>query len=187
MGESEMIAATHTTILIIAKRVQAMNSINMNTEIIVALIGVAGSVVVAFLNYSLKRRVRTQEKRAQETTEQVDRQAQQLAEQQQAINTLVAYAMSASIFRHLCGIALLKEYNLDFQEANKRELYFLRDHGFIQPRHGGFVDFVSGTHNVAQMAGPTPIGTAYVRLRKQEIPPEMLANLNNLRENTGTL
>ena len=32
---------------------------------------------------------------------------------------LVEYTMSASIFRHLCGIALLKTYNLDFHEGNK--------------------------------------------------------------------
>src|SRR5947209_3766381 len=144
----------------------------MDTPIIVALISLAGSIGLAFLNYLLQQRVRTQEERARQTKEQVKQQGEQLAEQQKAINTLVAYGMSASIFRHLCGIALLKTYNLDFHETNRRELYFLRDHGFIQPKHGGFLDFSDGKHNVVDMAAPTPIGTSYVTLRKHEIPPE---------------
>jgi hypothetical protein len=118
---------------------------------------------------------------------EVIQQGEQLAQQQKTINGLVEYAMSASIFRHLCGIALLKTYDLDFHDTNKRELYFLRDHGFIQPRYGGFLDFSEGRHNVANMAEPTPIGTAYVRIRKQEIPPEMRSDPDNLRVDISTL
>ncbi len=159
----------------------------MDTAIVVALIGVAGTLGVAVLNYFLGQRVRAQEQRAQQTQEQIKQQGEQLAEQQKLINTLVSYAMSASIFRHLCGITLLRTYNLDFQETNRRELYFLRDHGFIQPRHGGFLNFFDGTHNVAEMAEPTPIGRFYVSLRKDEIPPEMRSDQSNLRVDLRTL
>jgi hypothetical protein len=110
----------------------------MDTPLVVALISLTGSVGLAFLNYLLQQKVRAQDERTRQTKERVKQQGEQLAEQQKAINTLVSYAMSASIFRHLCGVALLKTYNLDFHETNRREPYFLRDHGFIQPKHGGF-------------------------------------------------
>src|SRR5512139_4141455 len=117
----------------------------METAIIVALISLAGSLAVAVLNFVFQQRVRAQEERVRQTKEQVNQQGEQvkqqgeqvkqqgeqLVAQQKAINTLVAYTMSASIFRHLCGITLLYTYNLDLHEANRRELYFLRDHGFI--------------------------------------------------------
>jgi Predicted nucleotide-binding protein containing TIR-like domain len=115
--------------------------------------------------------------------QELDNQRQKLDEQQQAINMLVEYTMSASIFNHLCGIALLKTYDLDYGESNKRELYFLRDHGFIQPRYGeGFLDFQEGRHNVADIAAPTPIGTAYVKLRNPDIPQDMRKDQKNLRQ-----
>ena len=159
----------------------------MDTAIVVALISLAGSIGLAVLNHLLQQRVRAQEERGQQTQEQVKEQGEQLADQQKLINTLVTYTMSASIFRHLCGITLLKTYNLDFHETNQRELYFLRDHGFIQPRHERFLDFSDGTHNVAEMAAPTPIGRFYVSLRKDEIPPEMRSDPNNLLVDLSTL
>ena len=152
----------------------------MDTAISVALVSLTGSVGLAVLNHLLQQRVRAQEERARQTKEQVTQQGEQLAQQQKLINTLVAYAMSASIFRHLCGITLLRTYNLDFHETNRRELYFLRDHGFIQPKHGGFLDFSDGTHNVAEIAAPTPIGRFYVSLRKEGIPSEMRSDQSNL-------
>jgi hypothetical protein len=159
----------------------------MSTSIIVALISLAGSMVLAVLNYVLQQRVRVQEERARQTKEQVTQQGVQLEDQQKAINTLVSYTMSASIFRHLCGITLLRTYNLDFHETNRRELYFLRDHGYIQPRGGGFLDFPGGTHNIAEMAAPTPIGRSYVGLRKDEIPSEMRSDRSNLVVDLSTL
>jgi hypothetical protein len=159
----------------------------MATPIVVALISLIGSVILAVLNFLLQQRVRRQEERARQTKEQINQQGAQIADQQRAINMLVAYGMSASIFRHLCGITLLRTYNLDFHETNRRELYFLRDHGFIQPRGGGFLDFGEGTHNVAAMAVPTPVGRSYVSLRKDEIPSEMLEDRNNLLFDPSTL
>jgi hypothetical protein len=159
----------------------------MATSIAVALISLIGSVILAVLNFLLQQRVRRQEERARQTKEQVNQQGAQIADQQRAINMLVAYGMSASIFRHLCGITLLRSYDLDFHEANRRELYFLRDHGFIQPRGGGFLDFGEGTHNVAAMAMPTPVGASYVGLRREEIPREMLEDRNNLLLDPSTL
>ena len=36
------------------------------------------------------------------------------------------HAMSASVFRHLCGVTLLKNYKY-FHDGNRREFYYLRD------------------------------------------------------------
>lgn len=108
----------------------------------------------------------------------------QLTEQQKVINVLVKYGMSRSIFEHLCGIALLREYLLEYHDVNRRELYFLRDNGLIQPRQRqGFLDFPPGSEklNVAEIAEPTSVGWEFVRLRSAEIPPRMRTDLANLR------
>lgn len=55
-------------------------------------------------------------------------------EQQRLINELVHYSMSASVFHHLCGIAILHTYEYSNDESSRREMYFLRDHGFIKPK-----------------------------------------------------
>jgi len=114
----------------------------------------------------------------------------EVARQQEIINDLVKYSMSASIFHHLCGIALLKTYTYVDNDANQREFYFLRDNGFIKPRSGlTFVDFGPGIHgsNLADVAEPTPIGWGCVRLRKAEIPSNMRADGRNIRVQPETL
>jgi hypothetical protein len=100
------------------------------------------------------------------------------------INELVTYMLSAPIFRHLCGIALLKEYK--FRDGPmSRELYFLRDIGFIKPKNGDFVPFDARLNetNLTSLLEPTPIGWSYVKLRKNEVPPEWLRDdqRHNLR------
>src|SRR5690348_9610294 len=59
-----------------------------------------------------------------------------LAAIRRLINQLVTFSMSASIFTHLCGIALLHKYNYIDNDGNRREFYFLRDNGFIRPKGG---------------------------------------------------
>jgi CAP12/Pycsar effector protein, TIR domain len=112
-----------------------------------------------------------------------DQQRIQVGEQQRMIDELVKYAMSASIFRHLCGITLLKEYTYFHNDGNRREFYFLRDAGYIKPRSDSFIEFNEGLNgkNVAGMAEATPIGRLCVKLRQTEIAPEMLNDLSNLR------
>lgn len=110
-------------------------------------------------------------------------QANQIQHQQAMINQLVKYSMSASIFHHLCGIAILGQYLYHDDESTRREMYFLRDNGFIKPKWSAFVDFDSGLNgrNLADVAEPTPAGWACIRLRKDEIPSNMLENAINLR------
>jgi hypothetical protein len=101
-------------------------------------------------------------------------------EQQRLINQLVHYSMSASIFHHLCGIAILHSYVYNNDEPSRRELYFLRDHGFIRPKRG--IDFVVfenlNGRNLVEIAEPTEIGWVCVKLRKAEIPSNMLDAIN---------
>jgi CAP12/Pycsar effector protein, TIR domain len=112
-----------------------------------------------------------------------DEQQKQVEQQQRMIDELVKYAMSASIFRHLCGLTLLKEYKYFHNDGNRREFYFLRDAGYIKPRFDGFIEFNEGLNgaNVADIAEATPIGRLCVKLRQSEIPPQMLDDLGNLR------
>jgi hypothetical protein len=126
--------------------------------------------------HEVQQAMASQEKRS-------DDQARRLAEQQSFINDMVKYAMSASVFNHLCGIALLHEYIYHDYDGMRRELYFLRDAGFIKPRHSGFLDFGPGQHehNLASIAEPTPVGWMCVRLRRSEIPSQMLQDTRNLR------
>jgi Predicted nucleotide-binding protein containing TIR-like domain len=107
----------------------------------------------------------------------------QVDQQQRMIDELVRYAMSASIFRHLCGVTLLKDYKYFHNEGNRREFYFLRDAGYIKPRFDGFIEFNEGLNgrNVADIAEATPIGRLCVKLRQSEIAPQMLDDSNNLR------
>jgi hypothetical protein len=114
---------------------------------------------------------------------QVNEQQQLFQQQQRMIDELVKYAMSASIFRHLCGVALLKEYKYFHNDGNSREFYFLRDAGYIKPRFDGFIEFNDGLNgrNLADVAEATPIGRLCVKLRQSEIPPQMLDDRNNLR------
>jgi hypothetical protein len=121
---------------------------------------------------------------------QLDYQQQQLHAQQKIINDLVTYMLSAPIFRHLCGIGLLKEYT--FRDGPmSRELYFLRDIGFIRPKHGDFAPFdgrLDG-RNLPDLLEPTPIGWSCIRLRRAEVPPEWIHDSTislNLRKDVAT-
>lgn len=122
----------------------------------------------------------------QELRARVEDQQRQIEAQQHAINELVRYMVAAPIFRHLCGVSILRRYQF-WDGPMSRELYFLRDIGFIQPRHGDFAPFdasIDGA-NLVDLVEPTPIGWSCVRLRKSEIPQDWLrddALRWNLRE-----
>ena len=115
--------------------------------------------------------------------EKIEKQEVKLEEQQKLINELVKFSMSASIFHHLCGISLLKKYIYRDTEFFRREMYFLRDNGFIKPIGKAFVDFYEtiNNSNLVEIAEPTPIGKACIRLRLSEIPRVMLEDKENLR------
>ena len=122
----------------------------------------------------------------QELRARVDDQQRQIEAQQATINELVKYLVAAPIFRHLCGIGLLKRYQF-WDGPMARELYFLRDIGYIQPRRGDFVPFDAGLDgaNLCELVEPTPIGWSCIRLRWPEVPPDWLNDPTqrwNLRE-----
>jgi hypothetical protein len=120
---------------------------------------------------------------ASEVELKTSEQNQRLDQQERIIDNMVRYGMSISIFRHLAGIVLLKEYTYHDNDANRREFYFLRDAGYIKPRQGDFIDFnrdLDGV-NLIDRAEPTPIGSLCVRLRRNDIPPEMISDTWNLR------
>lgn len=83
-----------------------------------------------------------------------------LVEQQDLLNQIVECSMSASIFHHMCGIALLKEYVYHNENATRREMYHLGDHGFIKPIFNAFLDFDQRLEgkNLAEIAEPARSG-----------------------------
>jgi hypothetical protein len=116
---------------------------------------------------------------------------EKVEEQQQLINQLVHYSMSASIFHHLCGIALLHRYTYNNDEPSRREMYFLRDHGFIRPKPPlDFLVFENlNGRNLVEVAEPTEIGWLCIKLRKEGIPSNMLeaSSKSNLRIDPSSL
>lgn len=120
---------------------------------------------------------------------EIEHQKNRLDEQQDIINQLIKYSMSASIFDHLCGITLLKEYKYRSNKSTEREMYFLRDNGFIKPKAEAFLDFYDGLdgQNLVEKAVPTEIGWLCIKLRKNEIPSNMLEDKGNLRIDPSTL
>jgi len=112
----------------------------------------------------------------------IDTQQSSLAEQQTQINMLATYMVSASTFRHLAGIAVLRRYLYNHNEAMRREMYCLRDMGLIRGKHG-FVDFDASMHerNLVEIVEPTEAGWILVRLRRAELPGDFLMDQENLR------
>ena len=119
----------------------------------------------------------------------VSDQGKLLQDQQSLINSLVKYWMSASVFHHLCGIALLRSYIYHDGHADRREMYFLRDSGFIRPKHGAFLDFGEGMtgQNLVEQIEVTEIGWNSIKLRKDDIPSNMTEGKGNLRVDPSTL
>ena len=131
----------------------------------------------------LETEIATTKDRVKNQEEKVRQHGEQLESQQQVINDLVKYSISASIFHHLCGIAILQTYAYRDGETNRREMYFLRDNGFIRPKRGGFLDFnrdLDG-QNLVDIAEATPIGWFCIKLRKSEIPSNMTQDKGNLK------
>lgn len=119
----------------------------------------------------------------------VQDQQRQLDAQQAIINELVTYMLSAPVFRHLCGIALLREYRFHDGPMG-RELYFLRDLGFIKPKDGNFVAFDASLEdrNISDLLEPTPIGWSCIRLRKADVPRDWMhdpALRHNLKQDVA--
>jgi len=111
-------------------------------------------VMVASLVGQTNRLLRVQKKAVPEA-----KTAKAISNIQSILNELVKYSMSASIFHHLCGIAILKQYKYVHTLSNQREFYFLRDNGLIQPKSEDFVDFnerIDG-ENLVEKAKATPI------------------------------
>ena len=105
------------------------------------------------------------------------------------ITELPVSSMSADIFHHLCGIAILKEYNYN-HKFFEREMYWLKDSGFIQTKPPNtdreFYEGINGK-NLAEMWQPTELGRSAVKLRKKEIPPDLLVDPGNVKIDPSTL
>lgn len=95
-------------------------------------------------------------------------QQEQIAAQQRVINELVLYSMSFLIFQHLSGIyhGAKRGESYLFQgdlEAFRRDLRFLRDHGYFHHFH---VNEVHDKQDLAATLKLTPAGVFYVELRE---------------------
>ena len=162
-------------------RLQAVNS---PTEPLINMTEYQRELLLETVAARIEAAVKTEQMQAQ-----IDSAHQRIEKQGSQVDTLITVFMSSSIFHHLCGIALLHEYTYHHNPGNQREFYFLRDTGMIRPKPGvSFLDFgESEPWNVAAVAEPTPVGWMYVRLRRHDIPWNMLEDTNNLRVDPATL
>jgi hypothetical protein len=125
--------------------------------------------------------------------------------QQAQINQLVT-ALSDSVFRHLAGIYILKDYKYRQNYEDKdgkdkdgepvvgdlfmRECYYLKHHGFIEP---ATLEFDTRIHkkNLAELASPSELGRLCLRLRNKDIldlvdegtGKNWVANVPDMRKN----
>ena len=146
------------------------DTLGMGLLLIIALPWVIGAIPLSEVDLlGVKLRLK-------EVTDKQAQDGETLTAHAQIISDLVTYSMSASIFRHLCGIGLLKEYKLSGNDVNRREFYFLRDNGFIGPKDGGFVELANGSEpNLSESVEPTPIGWLCIKLRRDEVPRDWLS------------
>jgi hypothetical protein len=93
--------------------------------------------------------------------------------------------MSDSVFKHLCGIACLKKYKYRDYDLFQREIYFLKDNGFIRlrPQHRR-VEFDSrfAEQNIVEVAEPTEAAWSLIKRFKRDIPQELKADKTNVRK-----
>ncbi|MGD0338870.1 MAG: nucleotide-binding protein [Bacteroidota bacterium] len=98
-----------------------------------------------------------------------------LLEQQEIVNQLVIFSMSEPIFKKLQDLYLKKRYGGEYiyqsqyEEINRREFYYLRDHGYLALEGGGFFD--PGPDLIGQdlvrLVNLTPIGNFFVEQREK--------------------
>jgi hypothetical protein len=103
----------------------------------------------------------------------VAEQKEELDKQKIMIHEMVIYAMSESIYKHL--------WEIDYRTSNggeylyrenppfKREMYYLRDNGYIENIKADFIDFDSHMHDkdLTQLVKLTPIGNFIIQMRKE--------------------
>ena len=105
----------------------------------------------------------------------IQQQEQQIESQQEIINQLVIFSMSQPIYEKLRAIYYSKQndgeyiYQGEYEDTNRREFFFLRDHGFLASAKGGY--FVPCEHWIGKNLVPeielTPIGNFYVQEREK--------------------
>jgi hypothetical protein len=123
--------------------------------------------------FEIRRKLDELTAQGHELRKDIDEQEQKLEQQQELINKLVVYSMSASIYRHLWHIARSPEYLYRNEPWFQRQMYFLSDNGFIQPRASPFLVFDQAleSKNLAEVSKLTPIGEFLLELRGE--PPEL--------------
>jgi hypothetical protein len=102
-----------------------------------------------------------------EVRETVKRQEEQLNEQQKIITQLVIYSMSGYIFELLArlyhGNRDGGEYLFRDDEAMKRDLRYLRDHGYLEHF---YIGYLNDGENLIGKIRLTPVGNFLVELRE---------------------
>lgn len=100
-------------------------------------------------------------------TEKIENQQQELESQRKDLLEIVKYSMSESIYTHLWKISTHTEYLYYDNDPFRREMYFLRDAGYIEGIDKKFIDFNKelGGQNLCKIVCLTPIGKKIVGLR----------------------
>jgi hypothetical protein len=94
--------------------------------------------------------------------------------------------LSASIFKHLCGIGCLNTYNYRHFDLFQREIYFLKDNGLVRLKPGhDRVEFDANfaDRNLTEVAEVTETGWSIISRRKEHIPNELRTDKDNINRN----
>jgi predicted nucleotide-binding protein len=138
---------------------------------------------------SIRGSIREKGVSERKTIKQISDLKEQVEEQQVIINKLAEKSISDEAFHHLAGITILHEYkywqNEKVGDLFQRQLYFLKDRGFIEPPTLEFFKELDGTNMVGK-AIPTETGKMYVKLRKDDIPKDWLSTDPKKRSNLNT-
>jgi hypothetical protein len=143
-----------------------IDAVSIGLLVVAALPWLPAFVESLELPGGVKLELRALEQRVQE-------QGRTIEDQQQIINELVVFSMAQHLARHLGELydratsqgEYLYRDNADF----KRDLLFLRDHGFIESALPGQylnVDALRDGQNLVGYVKLTPVGTFYVEQRR---------------------
>jgi hypothetical protein len=110
----------------------------------------------------------------QELQDKVAAQGRRIDDQQTIINRLVVFAASQHIFKHLSELYHRKiskeEYLFRNNPDFKRDLFYLRDNGYIESNVPGQylnIDGLQDGQNLIEVIKLTPIGNFLVEIREQ--------------------
>jgi hypothetical protein len=133
----------------------------VDPTVLAAVIGAVGTVVggvlAVFINHLFTR--------VRKTDEQIGKTNEQIVKTNEQIDDLFYYTMSGSMYENLEKLAEGRFYKYEMSSGLKRELYYLRDTGFIKIKRT-IGEIPPQGDNLQQYVEVTDVGLKFVKRRK---------------------